>query len=165
MRLHVGSDHAGVSMRRAVVRHLRERGRTLGEPDEVAEHGPAEGERADYPDPALAVAQAVANAHPRDDGEPGALGVLICGTGIGVSIAANKVVGIRAALVHDPVTARLAAEHNRANVLCLGARLLAEPYALELVDLWLSTRFEARHQVRLDKIAAIEGRRTVPGSG
>lgn len=152
MRFHVGSDHAGVSLRRAIAAHLRALGHVV---DEV---GPSDGERADYPDPAAAVARAVASATPGGSA-PVALGVLICGTGIGVSIAANKVVGIRAALVHDPVTATLAAEHNAANVLCLGARLIAEPYALTLVDAWLGATFEARHQPRIDKIAALEGRR------
>ena len=144
MRLHVGSDHAAVAVRQAVVRHLE------GAGHEVVEVGPAEGERVDYPDQAAEVARAVAS------GEADR-GVLICGTGIGVSIAANKVDGIRAALVHDPVTARLAAQHNRANVLCMGGRLLAEQYALELVDTWLATDFEARHQRRIDKITALEG--------
>lgn len=151
MRFHVGSDHAGVSLRGAVVAHLRGLGH------EVDEVGPNGGERADYPDPAATVARAVASAR-SNGGLPTALGVLICGTGIGVSIAANKIVGIRAALVHDPVTATLAAEHNAANVLCLGARLLAEPYALTLVDAWLGATFEARHQPRIDKISALEGR-------
>jgi ribose 5-phosphate isomerase B len=142
MHFHVGSDHAGVSMRRTVVNHLR----SLGH--DVAEVGPSDGEKSDYPDLARTVSETVARK--------GGLGVLICGTGIGVSIAANKVAGVRAALVHDPVTARLAREHNDANVLCLGARLLAEPYAVALVDAWLGASFEARHQGRLDKIAALE---------
>ena len=134
-RIDVGSDHAAVGLRRAVVSHLRERG------FDVREVGPAEGERVDYPDQAAEVARAVAAG----DAERG---VLVCGTGIGVSIAANKVPGIRAALVHDVTTARLASQHNRANVLCLGGRLLAEPFALELVDAWLNTPFESRHQHR-----------------
>lgn len=142
MKLILGSDHAGVELRVALSRHLSAKGFV------VTEYGPAKGERADYPDVAATVARSVVAEE--------TLGVLICGTGIGVSIAANKVAGIRAALVHDPVTARLACEHNRANVLCLGARLLAIPYALELVDTWLAASFEARHQHRLDKITALE---------
>jgi len=152
MRFYVGSDHAGVSLRRAVVAHLC----ALGH--EVDEHGPGDGERADYPDPAAVVARSVAASSGSANDAGPSLGVLICGTGIGVSIAANKIVGIRAALVHDPITATLAAEHNAANVLCLGARLLAEPYALTLVDTWLGATFEARHQARIDKIAALEVR-------
>lgn len=144
MRFLVGSDHAGVGLRRALAAHLTARGH------DVEEIGPArEDERADYPDAAGEVARAVA----RDEG---ARGVLVCGTGIGMSIAANKVRGVRAALAHDPVTARLAAEHNAANVLCLGARLLAAPYAVTCLDAWLDTGFEARHQRRIDKIAALE---------
>lgn len=142
----VGSDHAGIAMRRAIVAHLEAAGHIVGE------IGPAEGERSDYPDAAREVALAVRRAAPGDR----ARGVLICGTGIGMSIAANKVTGIRAALAHDPVTARLAAEHNRAQVLCLGARLLADDYAVGLVETWLAATFEDRHQGRLDKIADLE---------
>lgn len=143
-RIDVGSDHAAIGLRRAVVAHLSAAGWT------VREVGPAEGERVDYPDQAADVARAVAAGEAER-------GILICGTGIGVSIAANKVAGVRAALVHDVTTARLAAEHNRANVLCLGGRLVAEPLALELIATWLETPFEARHQHRLDKISALEG--------
>lgn len=143
-RLAVGSDHAAIALRRAIVAHLAQRG------CDVIEVGPEPGEKSDYPDQARTVAEAVVR------GEVD-LGVLCCGTGIGVSIAANKVDGIRAALVHDPVTARLAAMHNAANVLCLGGRLLAPEYAAELVDAWLDTPFEARHQGRLDLITALEG--------
>ncbi len=142
-RLVVGSDHAAVSLRQAIAAHLRQRGL------EATEIGPAPGERCDYPDHASTVARAVA-AGEYDRG------LLVCGTGIGMSIAANKVAGIRAALVHDPFTAQMAAMHNDANVLCLGGRLLAESYALDLVDAWLDTEFEVRHQARLDKISALE---------
>lgn len=142
--LAIGSDHAAITLRRALVEHLRERGFT------VTELGPGDGEKSDYPDQAGVVARAVV----RGDVERG---ILCCGTGIGMSIAANKVAGARAALVHDPVTARLAAQHNRANVLCMGGRLLAPEYGCELADVWLDTAFEARHQVRIDKIAALEG--------
>ena len=105
----------------------------------------------DYPDQAGTVAEAVGAGEAE-------LGLLVCGTGIGMSIAANKVAGIRAALVHDPITASLAAQHNNANVLCLGGRLMAKEYAISLVDAWLETPFEARHQHRLDKIATLETR-------
>jgi ribose 5-phosphate isomerase B len=145
MRLAVASDHAAVSLRRAVVAHLREGGH------EVVEHGPAaDDERVDYPTEAAWAARHVAD---------GAVerAVLLCGTGIGVSIAANKIAGVRAALVHDVTTARLAAEHNDANVLCLGARVLGQVVALECVDAWLSTPFVARHRARLDLIAGLEG--------
>ncbi|MFT7580412.1 MAG: ribose 5-phosphate isomerase B [Myxococcota bacterium] len=139
----VGSDHAAIGLRGALADHLRQRGHT------VWTCGPETGARSDYPDQASEVSHGVVSG--RCD-----LGVLVCGTGIGMSIAANKVAGIRAALVHEPVTARLAAQHNRANVLCLGGRLLATEYAIELLDIWLDTAFEARHQARLDKIHALE---------
>jgi len=144
MRFIVGSDHAGIGMRGALVAHLAGRGFA------VEEIGPAVGERSDYPDAAATVGHAV--VADRDSTR----GVLICGTGIGVSIAANKVVGVRAALAHDLVTARLAAQHNAANVLCLGARLLANEYAVMCLDTWVDTAFESRHQVRVDKIAALD---------
>jgi ribose 5-phosphate isomerase B len=83
-------------------------------------------------------------------------GVLVCGTGIGMSISANKVDGVRAALVHDVTTARLARLHNDANVLCLGGRLMGETLALDILDTFLSTGFETRHQSRLDLIAEME---------
>ena len=151
MRFLVGSDHAGIALRGVIVAHLSARGHA------VEEIGPAEGERSDYPEPAAVVARAVAVARGVvGDAAAETRGVLICGTGIGMSIAANKIHGVRAALVHDPLTARLAGEHNAANVLCLGARLLAPEYATLCVDTWLDARFEARHQVRIDKIGAIE---------
>ncbi len=143
MRLTVASDHAAVELRQAVVSHLRAQGHT------VEERGPSSGASADYPDLAGAVGCQVASGEVER-------GVLICGTGIGMSIAANKVPGVRAALVHDLTTASLAAQHNDANVLCLGGRLLASPLALACVDAWLTTPFEARHQRRLDGISAIE---------
>lgn len=147
LRIRVGSDHAAISTRGRIAEYLREQGHT------VTEAGPAAGERSDYPDQASDVALAVS----RGDVDRG---VLVCGTGIGMSIAANKVHGVRAALVHDPFTAEMAAMHNDANVLCLGGRLLAPAYAVQLVDTWLRTPFEARHQARLDKITSLESEGT-----
>jgi RpiB/LacA/LacB family sugar-phosphate isomerase len=143
-RLIVGSDHAAVGLRDAIAAALRADGWS------VEVRGPTDaGEKVDYPDVAFAVAEAVARGDvPR--------GILACGTGIGVSIAANKVPGIRAALVHDPHTAELAAMHNDANVLCLGGRLLANEYGILCVKRWLETPFEARHAPRLARIAARE---------
>jgi ribose 5-phosphate isomerase B len=143
MRIGIGADHAAFSMKNALAESLRARGH------EVVDLGPQTPDRVDYPDYAARVAAAVASGRCER-------GVLVCGTGIGMSIAANKVPGIRAALVHDPFTARLAAEHNHANVLCFGARVHALEYALELVSAWLATPFEPRHQPRLDKIGALE---------
>ena len=140
----VGSDHAGFELKESLKRHLEAAGHR------VVDKGPGSTASVDYPDYAEAVCRGLL-------AQEGELGVLVCGTGIGMSIAANKLPGIRAALVHDPVTARLAREHNDANVLCLGARLLAAPYAAALVDAWLDAAFEARHQRRLDRVADLEG--------
>jgi ribose 5-phosphate isomerase B len=147
-KIYAGSDHAGFSLRGRVVAHLRERGY------EVEDLGTHSTESTDYPDYAAAVGRAVMQ-------HPGALGVLVCGTGMGVCIAANKVRGIRAAAVWSPESARLARAHNDANVLCLGARLTPESEALTLIDKWLDTPFEGdRHQRRLTKIVALEGEET-----
>ena len=144
MRVSIGSDHAAILLRRAIAEHLEASGHLVDEigPDEATQ-------RVDYPDQAATVARSVA-AGTADRG------VLVCGTGIGMSIAANKIHGVRAALVHDTTTASLAAQHNQANVLCLGGRLLAIPFALTMVDAWLSTPFETRHQARLDKVHGLE---------
>lgn len=139
----IASDHAAVAARLELSAVLSAAGHR------VLDLGCAAGERVDYPDYAAAVAAEVAAG--RVDA-----GLLICGTGIGMSIAANKIAGIRAALVHDVTTAKLAAQHNRANVLCLGARVLGPTTLAECALAWLSTPFEARHQHRLDKISALE---------
>jgi ribose 5-phosphate isomerase B len=145
MKVAIGADHAGCALKSALADHLRSRGH------EVADLGTDDpGRSADYPVFAFAVARAVGS------GEAD-LGVLACGTGIGMSIAANKVRGVRAALCHDVTTARLAREHNDANVFVVGARLLAVPLAIELLDAFLDARFEPRHQRRLDLIAREEG--------
>ena len=143
MHFIVGSDHAAIELRSLIVQHLVGAGHT------AEEIGPRAGERVDYPDQAEIVARRVVS-------NPSTQGILVCGTGIGMSIAANKVDGIRAALVHDPFTAEMAAMHNDANVLCLGARLLADAYVLHLIDIWLATEFETRHKTRLDKITQLE---------
>ena len=143
MRFFVGSDHAAIALRQKIVEHLHVAGH------HVEEIGPREGERVDYPDQAAVVAQGVARG-------AADRGILVCGTGIGMSIAANKIKGIRAALVHDAATAQMAAMHNDANVLCLGGRVLADDVAIALVDIWLETRFEERHAPRLEKITQLE---------
>jgi ribose 5-phosphate isomerase B len=117
---------------------------------EVQDFGVQGPDSVDYPDYALLVARAVAEG--RAD-----RGVLVCGTGIGMSIAANKVAGIRAALASDEFSARMAREHNDANVLCLGGRVLGPDRALAILGAWLEARFEGgRHQRRIDKIHAAE---------
>jgi len=143
MRIAIASDHAAVELRQAVVKHLI----ALGH--EVEDLGCAADERVDYPPYAAAVAGAVLQGGC-------ARGVLMCGTGIGMSIAANKFAGIRAALVHDVTTARLAAEHNDANILCLGGRTMGPLVATECISAWLAARLDPRHQVRLDLIAKLE---------
>lgn len=144
MKVAIGADHAGCTLKAALAEHLRERGHDV---TDLGTHDPSVS--VDYPDRARAVAEAVS----RGDAD---VGVLACGTGIGMSIAANKVRGIRAALVHDVTTARLAREHNDANVIAIGARLIAAPLAIEILDAFMAARFEPRHQRRLDLIAAME---------
>ncbi len=140
MRVAVASDHAGFRLKVAVAEHLRAAGH------EVTDLGPEAAERCDYPDYAHAVARAV-TAGDAD------LGVLCCGSGIGMSMAANRHAGVRAALAHDATTARLSREHNDANVLCLGERILGESVALDAVDAFVSGRFAGgRHAGRVAKI-------------
>lgn len=144
MRLAIASDHAAVALRQQLAETLRSWGH------EVTDLGCDEGARVDYPDYAAAACQRVI------DGQVDRA-VLVCGTGIGMSIAANKFAGIRAALVHDVTTAALAAQHNDANVLCLGGRVLGPVTCEQCLEAWLKTAFEARHQHRLDKVSALEG--------
>lgn len=140
----VASDHGGLSLKSAVCAVLRERGL------DCCDLGTDTSDSVDYPDFAVKVAAQVSSGEAER-------GVLICGTGIGISIAANKFPGVRAALVHDPFTARMSKEHNNANILVMGGRVLSEDEARNLVTIWLDTVFEGgRHQARLDKITAIE---------
>ncbi len=145
MKIAIGNDHAAPELKLTVIEHLKSKG------IEALDMGCAVGERCDYPDSAKAVCQKVA------DGEC-ALGILICGTGIGMSMAANKVKGIRAACCSDQFSARLTREHNNANVLCFGARVVGEGTALDLVDAFVDTPYsnDERHQRRIDLITAME---------
>jgi ribose 5-phosphate isomerase B len=143
-RIAVGADHAGYLLKD----RLAERARELGH--DVTDHGTSNGDRVDYPDYGAAVGHAVTS------GEAD-LGVLVCGSGIGVAIAANKIAGVRAATVHDVTSARLSREHNDANVMCVGERFLGEQVALDALDAFLAARFEGgRHADRVAKIAALE---------
>ncbi|MBE3599462.1 MAG: ribose 5-phosphate isomerase B [Limnochordaceae bacterium] len=143
-RVMVGWDHAGRVLREPVVEVLRQAGL------QVEETGPEEGQPADYPDVARQVAEAVASGK-------AAFGVLLCGTGIGMSIAANKVRGVRAALCHDPFSARMARAHNDANVLAMGGRVIGPGPAGEVVRAFLEGKFEGgRHGRRVEKIAGLE---------
>lgn len=145
MRIALGSDHGGYNLKQALIPFLQARD------IHVADAGTNNSEDSvDYPDFAERVALLVSHAEAD-------AGILICGTGIGISIAANKVPGIRAALVTDVFMARMAKEHNNANILVLGGRVLDEQKACDLVGAWLDAAFEGgRHQGRLDKIAEIE---------
>jgi ribose 5-phosphate isomerase B len=143
-RIIVASDHAGLALRAEVVKVARELGR------EVEDLGPAGGESVDYPDYAQRVAEAVAAGG-------GRLGVLVCGTGIGMSIAANKVRGIRAAVCTTELEARMARAHNDANVLCLGERVVGPGLGAAIVKAFLEAPFEGgRHERRVRKIAELE---------
>jgi ribose 5-phosphate isomerase B len=144
VRIALGADHAGLPLKDAIAAHLIEGGY------EVKDLGTHTSASVDYPDFGAAVGEAVA-AGTAD------LGVCCCGTGIGISIAANKVRGIRAAVIHDVTTAELAHRHNDANVICLGARTTGEAVALEAVDAFLAATFEGgRHELRIEKIARLE---------
>lgn len=150
----IGSDHAGFELKAAIKAHLQKRG--IGVVDAGADNAQTS---VDYPDFGAKVAQAVL------DGQAQA-GILVCGTGIGQSIVANKFPGIRAALVSDKQSAEMSRKHNNANVLVVGGRQLAPAAALELVDVYLDNDFEGgRHQRRLDKITALENDVTVQASG
>ena len=143
----IGADHAGYTLKERLKTWLAAIGHR------VIDHGTHSTDSVDYPDYAAAVAQAV-----RAGGAE--RGVLVCGSGIGMAMAANKVAGVRAAVAADPDVARLARQHNDANVLALGARLTAPTRALEVVQAWLATPFEGgRHARRVDKLARLDGAR------
>lgn len=146
MGLHIiiGSDHAGPVLKHAVKEHLRQLGH------EVVDKGTHVHESVDYPDFAHAVASAVTAA-------PGSLGIVICGSGNGVNITANKHAGIRSALAWTPEIASLARQHNDANMLALPARYITPEVALAIVDAFLATSFEGgRHQRRVEKIESTD---------
>ena len=139
----IAADHAGVALKAALQKLL---------PDwQWIDLGPKDTGRVDYPDYAEALSRKlVAGEAP--------LGILVCGSGIGMSISANKIPGIRAALVENPIAAQLSKQHNDANVLCLGARFIAPEYASEIVQAFLTTPFsgDERHKNRVQKICALE---------
>ena len=140
----VGSDHGGYELKTAILELLQTKS------VDYTDLGTNDSTSVDYPDFAAKVANAVSSGEAQ-------LGILICGTGIGMSISANKFPGVRAALVHDEFTAQMAREHNNANILVMGGRVLTPEQGKKLVEIWLDTKFEGgRHQKRLDKISAIE---------
>lgn len=143
MKIAIGSDHAALELKSIVLEHLKESG------IEVADLGTYTEESCDYPDIAKLVCEKVVTDEYQS-------GILICGTGIGMSIAANKVKGIRAALCHDVFSASMAKQHNNSNILCMGARVIGPGLALTIVDEWINQEFVGgRHALRLDKLEGI----------
>ena len=141
-KIGVGSDHAGVNLKNKIAEFLKEKGY------EVTDYGTHSTESCDYPVYAKAVAKSVANGENER-------GIICCGSGIGVSIAANKVKGVRAVLAHEPYSAMLSRLHNDANVLCLGERITGESLALDIIETWLHSEYEGgRHQRRVDMLDA-----------
>ena len=144
MKIAIGSDHRGFEAKRRLVSFLRSL------QHEIIDVGPEGGDSVDYPDFAFEVSRAVSEGRVQR-------GILICGTGIGMTIAANKVPGVRAAPCHDSITAEMSRRHNDANVLCLSADLLGDRLVNRMVEIWLKTDFEAgRHARRVEKITRIE---------
>jgi ribose 5-phosphate isomerase B len=144
MKIALGADHAGFELKEKIKQHLVTQG------FEVNDRGTHSSESVDYPDFARMVGEDVSASKAN-------WGILVCGAGIGMAIAANKVPGIRAANIHSEIEAQLSREHNNANVLALGGRMLDEGTAVRIVDRWLNTAFGGgRHQRRIDKISEIE---------
>ena len=144
MKIALGSDHAGFSVKALIAERLR------GAGHDIVDCGCENEQSVDYPDFGAAVGRAVSSGDC-------ARGILVCGTGIGIGMAANKVPGVRAATVHDEYTARMSREHNDANVLCLGARVLDATHATEIAEHWLGYEFGGdRHARRVDKINALD---------
>ena len=146
MRIALGCDHAGFDLKRALHLHLEEKGHTVINVGTDSGDAPV-----DYPDYARKVARALLQG----DAERG---VVVCGSGVGACIAANKFPGIRAGVCHDTCAARQCVEDDDANVLCLGSRVIGSRLAFEILDVWTAARFSGaeRHQRRLDKVLAIE---------
>ncbi|HZR29152.1 MAG TPA: ribose 5-phosphate isomerase B [Terriglobales bacterium] len=144
MKISLGADHAGFELKEKIKKLLVQQGL------EVSDQGTLSSESVDYPDYARKVGEQVANRNAD-------LGILVCGSGIGMAIAANKVHGVRAANVSSEYEAQLSREHNDANVLALGARLLSDQNAFQIIQKWLETPFAGgRHQRRVEKISQIE---------
>lgn len=144
-RIIMGCDHAAYDLKEKVKAYLEEKG------CQVEDKGCHSTDSVDYPDFAQAVGEAVI-------ADADALGILICGTGIGISIAANKIKGVRAALCHTEFEARMCRNHNNANVMCMGARVIGQDLAFSLVDAYLGASFEGgRHERRVKKMMALEG--------
>ena len=145
MKIAIGCDHGALDMKNKVVAHLQKKG------FEVLDFGTHTKDSCDYPDFCGAAAKAVAAGECEK-------GIVLCTTGIGVSITANKIPGIRCALLSDVMSARMTREHNDTNMMAIGAGVVGQMLALEIVDTWLSTEFShnERHQRRIDKVMALE---------
>ena len=145
MKIAIGCDHGALALKNKLVSHLQAKGH------EVTDFGTYTPDSCDYPEFAGAAAKAVASGECEK-------GIVLCTTGIGVSIAANKVKGIRCALLSDLMTAKLTREHNDSNMMALGAGVVGEMLALQIADMWLGTAFsgDARHQRRINKLMALE---------
>ena len=140
----IGGDHGGSELKEHIKKHLDEIG------EEYKDYGTYSEESVDYPDCAAPVCKAIQD-------KTADKGILICGTGIGISIAANKHKGIRAALCSDVYSAKMTKQHNNANIICLGGRVTGRELAFMIVDTWLNTEFEGgRHEARIEKIHKIE---------
>lgn len=146
MKIALGCDHGGIVLKSAIVKLLNDR------KIEIVDFGCFNDSSVDYPDYSLKVAEAVANKECD-------AGILMCGTGIGISIAANKVKGIRAAVVHDLFTAEMTKRHNNANIIAMGGRVVSPELAVAMTEKWLDAEFEGgRHTQRVDKITSIENK-------
>jgi RpiB/LacA/LacB family sugar-phosphate isomerase len=154
MKIAIGADHAGFELKECVKAHLR------GLKHEVLDLGTHDTKSVDYPDFAEVVGLAVRDGKAER-------GILMCGSGVGASVAANKIPGVRAGLCHDHYSAHQGVEHDDMNVLVMGGRVIGESVALELVSAFLNSKYTGsdRHQRRLDKIKAIEGRYTAKERG
>ena len=146
MKIAIGCDHGALALKNTVKAHLEKKGY------EVCDYGTYTLDSCDYPDFAEKAAKAVASGECEK-------GIVMCTTGIGISIAANKVKGIRCALLADTWSAKMTREHNDTNMMAMGAAIVGEMLALQIVDTWLGTEFsgEAKHQRRIDKVMALEG--------
>ena len=142
MKIAIASDHGGYNLKEAIKQRLKEY--------EFIDLGTNSEKSVDYPDYGLLLAKYVLTNN--------VMGIALCGTGIGISIACNKIKGIRAALIYDELTAELAKMHNNANIICIGGRTTNLDLAIKMIEKFISTKYETRHQNRLDKIKNIENK-------
>ena len=145
MRIGFGNDHSALALKSVLIDHLKTKG------IEVIDYGTNDNTGSDYPEFGAKVGRAVVAKEVN-------LGLLLCGTGLGISLAANKIKGVRAAVCSDPFTAKMSKEHNNCNILALGARVLGDELAKMIVDVWLESEFEVggRHQRRVNMLTALE---------